>query len=47
MADEENQTPDDHPENVDKTPFEVDGEQPQPPSVLTEYGELPEVDPYG
>lgn len=46
MAEQEAPRPGEDPENVDKTPYEVDGEQPMPPTVLNEYGELPEEDPY-
>ena len=37
---------DGEPENVDKTPTEEDGEQPEQKYPLTQYGVLPEVDPY-
>ena len=35
------------PVNVDKTPTAEDGEQPEQKYPLTQYGVLPEVDPYG
>lgn len=35
------------PENVDKTPTDEDGPQPEQPYPLAQYGVLPEEDPYG